>query len=194
MQTRWMLTICLVLLIASPGLAQNHLKGKLELSTGGSFQAITFSESGYSETVDLINIPIRAGYFLTDALELELEGVLSVWDEDFSFDDESELATVWSANAAYNFPTRSNVRPFLLAGIGVTDAAMPPLGNAVILTDADETTRPVLNLGAGFKTMVGDRAALRVEYRLQSVPEDEDEWHSGWTSHTIQLGVSMFLL
>jgi len=189
-----LITVTCAFLFASSAFAQSPLKGKLEFSTGGAFQSLTVSEGSTSESYMFMNIPVRVGYFVTEGLEFEAEIIASVWEDDILFNNESELAMVFSANASYNFANGARVRPFLLAGVGVADAAIPPIANTVVLVDADETQYTILNVGAGFKSLVGSRAALRVEYRLQSFPEDETEGLQGYTSHTVQVSVSLFAL
>ena len=84
------------------------------------------------------------------------------------------------------------MRPFLLAGIGVSDAFLPAIANTVLFSDTGLPTRTIFNLGGGFKSLVGSRGALRVEYRMQQFPEDADQVLDGNTSHPIQVSASLF--
>lgn len=190
MKKQMLLTAVLVLAAVSIGQTQ-ELTHKVELSVGGSFQA--WRVEGYEETMHLLSVPVRAGYFVTREFELEAEGIVSGWDEQLA--GETQLVFVASANAVYNVRIQNSphLRPFVLAGIGVTDSYFPPVGNAVLLEDADGSSRLVTNLGAGMKTLLGDRAAFRVEYRYQHFASDETEGVPAWTSHTLQMGVSLFL-
>jgi len=200
MNKRTVFTVLLILALAIPAAAQD-LKNKVELSVGGAFQAWTETFNNNSESVHFFNIPIRVGYFLTRDVEVEAEGILSLYDREWSGVDGGEWTVMASANALYNFtiPTSPHIRPFVLAGVGITDSYSPPLAGTFPFGDIsygpgnERSTRTVLNLGAGLKTMVGDHAAFRVEYRFQRFPEDEDQWLPGWNAHSIQMGASLFL-
>lgn len=200
MTKRMVFTALLILGLAVPAAAQD-LTNKVELSVGGAFQAWTETYNGQSDAVHFFNIPIRVGYFVTRDFELEAEGIVSLYDRDWSGVDGGEWTVMASANGLYNFtiPNSPHIRPFVLAGIGISDSYTPPLAGTFPFGDISygpglgPGTRTVFNLGAGLKTMVGDHAAFRVEYRFQRFPEDEAESLSGWNAHSIQMGASLFL-
>ena len=192
MRKRLSLAVGAILLFAASARAQDPLKGNVELSMGGAFQSITQSFGGSSESYMLFNIPVRVGYFFTEGFEMEAEIIASFVEAGAFGNSEDENAYCASANASYNFAHASRVRPFLLAGVGVSDASLPALANTVLLTDPDNPTRTIFNLGGGFKSLIGSSGAIRVEYRMQKFPEDEDEFLAGYTSHTIQVGASLF--
>lgn len=196
------LTLVILLLLASGASAQGpahnqaqSLLHKFELSVGGAFQAITRSYGSFNQSWHFFNIPIRCGYFVTEGFELEAETIVAVLQEGALANGEDEFIIVASGNLVYNFPIKAapHFRPFVLGGLGFTNSFLPGIAGTVLMNDANGTTRLVTNFGAGAKTLLGDRAAFRVEYRFQHFPEDSTEGLSGATSHTIQLGVSMFL-
>ena len=167
--------------------------GPVELSIGGSLQAVVFEE----ETVHLMSIPMRVGVFLNPEVSLELEGILTGLDEELA--EETTWGYVVTGSLAYHILISGQVRPFVLAGYGFSDSW--PLAGVLASGDFEDTTLGVLNLGAGVKAMVGERAALRVEYRMQKFSgtyELPDFVGGGdtdidFTIHSTMFGVSLFL-
>jgi hypothetical protein len=165
----------------------------VELSVGGSLQAVVFE----GETVHLMSIPMRVGVFLNPQVSLELEGILTGLDEQLA--EETTWGYVATGSFAYHIPVSGQVRPFLLAGYGFSDSW--PLASVLATGDFEDTTLGVLNAGAGVKAMVGERAALRVEYRMQKFSgswEVPDYAGGGdvdidFTIHSTMFGVSLFL-
>jgi opacity protein-like surface antigen len=132
-------------------------RGMLELSTAASFAST--KESGDDESLTLLNVPVRVGYFVTRSLSFE--GELGFSHLQFDDQEDSSTGILASALALYHFRPASRTTPFLLAGAGV--------GNSFeyfgLLYDADKTIKAV-HVGAGIKTLLGRRAAFRAEYRF----------------------------
>ncbi len=184
------LTACALMVTAAD--AQERVR-KVEFSIAGSMQAFVDEE----ETVHFMTMPIRVGTFVTPNVLIELEGIITGWDEAFTGGD-TEVGYILSLNGSYNFQANERLMPFLLVGFGFTDSA--PLGNAVAGNDFDDVTLTVLNAGAGMKFLVSDMAALRIEYRLQDFSGSKDvvSYYGTYTSdidftlHSMFFGVSLF--
>lgn len=193
MLPRSLLVAACTLCLSSPGRAQTVLVGKLEISMAASLQAVAV-HTDHSEVDYMVNLPLRVGYFVSEGWELEAEAIVSIREDIFDLARRTRLMWVLSANSLHHVATRSSVRPFLLVGAGLSDASTAPLGNVVLVSDISDSIRGVFNLGIGCKALVGSRSALRVEYRLQYYPSDVGEDLIGFTSHTLQAGVSLFVL
>ncbi len=132
-------------------------KGRVELSTSATLNVM--KEGGeFDESVTVLNLPVRAGYFVTDHVSLEGEVLATL----FSADGDNETGALVSGSALYQFMPKGRTTPFLLVGGGI--------GNGVeyinnFAMDADRTVKAV-HAGAGFKTFLGRRAAFRTEYRF----------------------------
>ncbi len=174
-------------------------RGAWELSTGMSFRSID-PDQGSSTTY--LNIPIRAGYFLTRDLSAELEIMAS----QSKGEDMGYLATA----SALLHPRNKLLNPapwmrgFLLIGFGFGTGL--PQGNTVAATDTDPLN--IIQGGVGAKIGEG-RVALRLEYRFASLFGSRETYHAGDESgeynayrveetqsdlfHTVLLGFSVFL-
>jgi hypothetical protein len=129
--------------------------GAVEISTAMSFSSSR--DEGSDESISLLNLPVRAGYFVTRRLELEAEALLTR----VSYDDDSSTGYQVGGHALYHFG-EGRVVPFVLAGASVGDSA-DIFG--VLLPEGEETVTS-LRAGAGVKAFLGRRAALRAEYRF----------------------------
>jgi len=121
---------------------------------GFSFSFSSYKWSGATESDTLLNIPIRAGYYIWRGLEIEPELMLTKFEG-------SDAGYILSANLAYNFKTSGSLMPFVLAGFGFGNGM--PLAN-IVEGDSD-INATVINAGAGVKYLIGNSAALRFEYR-----------------------------
>jgi opacity protein-like surface antigen len=164
----------------------------VEFSVAGSVQAYV----GKYETEHYISLPVRVGAFVTPNVLIELEGIITGWDE--AWYGDTEFGYVVSLNGSYNVVANEQVMPFFLLGIGFSNGL--PLANAIAIPDDDGPTPLVLNAGAGMKFLLSPMAALRIEYRLQdfSGEQTEEGWYGTYTDkidvtvHSMFFGVSLF--
>jgi opacity protein-like surface antigen len=171
--------IMAVFLMAAGAFAQSAQEKRVEFSTSASFTTYKYEHS--SESTTLLNVPLRLGFFVWKGLEFEPEVEFTIPD------DTEDTGVIFRGNISYNFRASKKTFPFILAGGGV--------GNAVkMLTWAADTneTVTVLNFGAGIKQLVGESAAIRLEYRFSRY-----SWSSDWASsyridHEFLAGVSLF--
>ena len=184
------------------------LKGACEVSVSAQFGQVNSSEKytyhnqEYSDTytddvkATFLMLALRYGIFVTRNFEIAPE-------LNWSAIENLEPAFNVAANLEYNFASASTSEkqrnvPFLLAGYGIGNAA--PLYFAFYSRSSDKFDVPVLNLGAGLKTFVSDRVAVRFEYRYQRYTWDTsyNGYYSGYTSeyvdqyHRFLFGFSLF--
>src|SRR5215510_10039809 len=114
-------------------------KGRIELSTSFSFSHLSEGD----ESLTTLNIPVRAGYFVSDRVSLEGELLASHLSAGNGADQDGILG---SGNVLFHFNPKATATPFLLAGAGI--------GNGVeylgIVADEDHTVT-TLNAGIGVK-------------------------------------------
>lgn len=165
-------------------------RGTTELSLSPAFESVKYSSDTDNPSAQtVIMLPVRLGVFVTR--DLEIEGDMNLTSTDNS-------TGLWAFfNVAYNFrANEGKVRPFILAGVGLGNAARV-LGLAV------ETDNSVLgyDLGAGLKTLLTEHVGFRVEYRYDRVTYDSDDytWWTGVTSeevtfqgHRLLMGLTVF--
>jgi len=164
---------------------------KFELGFSGSFTSFKFSYESDSTTV--FNLPLRAGYYIWKGLEIEPELMLTKAEG-------ADAGFILAANLAYNFNLKGNLRPFILAGIG--------FGNGFTVANIAEgdsdVNATVVNLGLGVKYLIGNSAALRLEYRythnhmkydyvIEAITiQQAESGTENVNSHQILAGVSIF--
>jgi len=164
---------------------------KFELGFSGSFTSFKFSYESDSTTV--FNLPLRAGYYIWKGLEIEPELMLTKAEG-------ADAGFILAANLAYNFNLKGNLRPFVLAGIG--------FGNGFTVANIAEgdsdVNATVVNLGLGVKYLIGNSAALRLEYRythdhmkydyvIEAITiQQAESGTENVNSHQILAGVSIF--
>jgi opacity protein-like surface antigen len=182
--------------------ASQPVDGKrFELSTGLSFEAYSYhypgEPAGYSDTETYINLPIRFGWYIWKGLEFEPELMLTKYHSHEVYpgyydDKYNETGWMLSGNLLYNFRlNQSHFMPFILAGFGFGNG-IPYAGYVERYDPGAKATTP--NLGVGLKYLIGNSAALRLEYRYRRFrindPDEEEIDHI--TSNTIILGLSLF--
>lgn len=169
-------SVLLVFVLAEGALAQPVQDKKFEFSVSASMWNVKW---GDMETETLINIPVRIGYFIYKGFEIEPEVFLSIPE------DREGTGILFLGNVSYNFKASEKLIPFVLGGIG--------FGNSVqsfgVALDTDESLT-VYNFGAGVKFIVGDSAAIRIEYRFTKYGKKED-WFNR-KDNNIFTGVSIF--
>lgn len=183
------LLACMLLATASEAQEQAW---RGEFSIAGSAQAFV----GENETEHYLSFPIRIGGFVNRNFLIEVEGIITGWDE--AFNGETEFGYILSLNGSYNVITSEKLMPFFLVGIGFANGI--PLANAVAIPDTDGPKPVVLNAGAGMKFLLSPMAALRIEYRLQDFSGEktiETEYYThkdkiDVTLHSVFFGVSLF--
>jgi opacity protein-like surface antigen len=161
-------------------------KGMVELSTAASFGYTKESGDG-NDDLTAIQVPFRVGFFLTDRLGLEGEVLLSHLDLGFG---DASTGFIGSGNLVFHLSPKSRTTVFLLAGGGAGNA----VEFATLASDA-ETTVTTLQAGLGLKSFLGNRAALRLEYRFSHCSGDEpDPFSSGVSlnNHKLLFGFSVF--
>ena len=175
-------------------------QGTWELSLAASFRSIN-PDSGNSTY--FVNVPLRAGYFLTRNISAELEIILSQ-------PKDGDMGYVMTANALIHprfklMNPRPWFRGFLLFGFGFGTSA--PEGDIVPSTTND----PLNIVQGGIGAKIGDGAvALRLEYRATSLFGTQEVYHQGYNNegqfyayrddvtrndlfHSITVGFSVFL-
>jgi opacity protein-like surface antigen len=164
--------------------------GRVELSTAASFTS--FDQGGGEDSLTVLSVPLRVGYLVTRSLALEGE-VLATHVDFGGGDSDNGTAGLFSANALYHFNPEGRTSPFLLVGGGVGN------GQEVftVAFDVDRTVT-ALHAGAGIKTFLSRRAALRLEYRFTrySGGESSNEFftveHPATGLHKVLVGFSVF--
>jgi opacity protein-like surface antigen len=141
------------------------------------------------DTETVINIPLRIGYFIYKGLELEPEIIVTIPEE------SEDTGYFLFVNLAYNFRTSGQFMPFILAGGGYGNSS--PIYNVAPDMDMGITA---LNFGGGIKYLIGNSAAIRIEYRFTKYSGEKTET-SWWGSYTeevdrkdnnIMVGISIF--
>jgi hypothetical protein len=172
--------------ISIKGIFAQPIKGKkFEFSTSASMWNI--KDEGETET--LINLPIRIGFFIYKGIEIEPELILTIPE------DSGETGYIILANVSYNFKASETLIPFILAGAGYGNG--PRYFDAVWDFDMGVT---VFNFGAGIKYVVGNTAAIRIEYRFTkySGEETHTNFWGTWTDkldrteNNVLVGISIF--
>jgi hypothetical protein len=159
------------------------LDRRMEFSIASSTQ-VYFQDDDESF---LMNLPVRLGVFVTPNLLVEAENIFTLVSEEFGY--------IVSLNLSYNFTSGKKVMPFFLLGAGRANGI--PVGNTAY-EDCCQRKFRVLNMGTGLKFLVSQRAALRIEYRLQNFsPESQGDYQGGTnglstTVHSLFTGVSLF--
>jgi hypothetical protein len=194
--TRALLPLLSILaaLASAPVRAEDTLrtidKGRVELSTAASFNVFTSNDANDSVTV--VELPLRIGYFVTRRAELEGELLYSHFGSDN--DDDANDGFQGSARLLWHFGSQRTL-PFVFAGGGIGNAM--PLGN--LLIEVEDTTLKHAEVGAGIKAFVGERAALRAEYRFRHYFGDGRrdffglEDGPGGNEHRLFVGLAVFL-
>lgn len=173
------LGICMVfifLFISVKGVfAQPVESKKFEFSTSASIWNIKFDGG---ETNTIINVPLRLGYFIYKGLEIEPEILLTIPE------DGDGTGILILGNLSYNFKASEKMFPFVFGGLG--------FGNAEkffgVAMDTDESIT-FFDFGAGIKFIVGNSAAIRIEYRFTKYT---GEFGPDRTDNNILTGVSIF--
>ena len=179
--------VALLTLVFVKGTFAQPVKGKkFEFSTSASMYNVK-EKGGENET--LINLPFRIGYYIFRGLEIEPEFILTIPEES---EDTGYFILI---NLAYNFKASEKVIPFVLAGGGYGNGS-----TAFKVVFDQEMGVTALNFGAGIKYLVGDSAALRIEYRFTKYSGEKTEsyWWGTYTyeldrtDNNILIGISIF--
>jgi opacity protein-like surface antigen len=184
------LSLGLVLLLAASvafTAAQTATGKRFELGTSISYYNINFDDDE-GGSVSYLNIPVRFGFYIWNGLELEPEFQLFIP----MGQDSGDTTYFVTGKLLYNFELGGGFSPFIGGGVGIGNG-IPFLG--IIEGGTDYKSFAFMGL-LGFKYMIGNTAALRVEYRFNRFSwetpwllEGEKEWS---TLHNILVGVSLF--
>jgi hypothetical protein len=148
---------------------------KFEFSTSASMWNVKLKDG---ETETLINLPIRLGFFIFKGLEIEPELFLTI-------PEDEGLGYLLLANFSYNFKVSEKIIPFILGGAGYGNSEQ-----SFSLAFDYDTNIFALNFGAGIKYLVGNSAAIRIEYRFIKYSGKYD-WFDR-TDNNIFVGLSIF--
>lgn len=153
------------LLAAAPATAQ---EGSLEIGLGGGLIDLDEKLGGDSG----LALDLRAGYFVTDRFEMEIQSVHASSILEGSF-------RAHTLNALYHFSDRKGLVPYVLIGAGTADVELdcffcPPV--------EDEGT--ALRAAAGGRFWLGERQRAAVRTELSALNEDaygDNATHVGCT-------------
>ncbi len=148
---------------------------KFEFSTSASLWNVKYSNQ---ETETVINLPLRLGYFLFKGLEIEPEVFLTI-------PEDEGIGFLLLANLSYNFKVSKKLIPFILGGGGFGNSEQ----SFSVVFDY-ETNIKAFNFGVGIKYLVGNSAAIRLEYRFVKYSGEYD-WLNR-TENNAFVGLSIF--
>ena len=156
------------LLLATPGLAQ---KGGFELAAGGGLMKLDNKLGG--DTGGLLDL--RAGYFVTDRFEIEVQSTQASSILEGSFD-------ALTLNALYHFEIEGDFIPYVLVGAGTADTELdrPIFGAGDSRDFEDDGT--ALRVAVGGRFWFGDRYRPSIRLELSILNEDSfdnDATHAG---------------
>lgn len=183
-------TAILFLSVSVSGLLAQPVEGKkFEFSTSASMWNVKYKDS--DETSSMTNVSLRVGIFIFKGLEIEPELFLTIPE------DGEDTGYFVMANLAYNFKASERLIPFILGGVGYGNG-QPAL--SLVYRYWEDMNVTAFNLGAGIKFIVGDSAAIRIEYRLTRYSGESTETYWGYTytyeldrtDNNILVGMSIF--
>jgi hypothetical protein len=157
---------------------------KFELGTSVSYYNLKFDNDGGS--LQYLNIPVRFGWYVLGGLELEPEVQVFIP----MGDSGGETTYFFQGHVLYNFSLAGKIVPFIGAGAGVGNG-LPVYG---IIEGASDTNSFAYLGMAGVKLMIGNSAAIRIEYRFNRFSwETSDTLEKEWGNlSNILVGISVF--
>ena len=159
--------VCCVVMSVLDTTAQTE-KGSWELAAAANVGSMSssyessgggYSSSGSSDALMYFALDLRTGYYVVDGFSIEPEIYMLAVEEDAP-------AFSLGANLGYTFnPRESPVKPFLIAGYGVGNAA--PMMQRLLGRASDKLDIPVLRVGARAEGLLLEecRAEGRVSVR-----------------------------
>jgi hypothetical protein len=162
---------------------------KFEFGTSVNFFSVNYEYGdGWTGSWTVLNVPIRFGWFVWKGLEIEPEFVMTI---PLGEDEGGNTSYFFGTNLAYNFRTKGKLVPFVggTAGIG---NGIPYMG--WVEGGSGEKVTAFGGL-AGVKYLLGDIAAIRLEYKLlrYSWKDDSNPLNDETgTIHQILAGLSVF--
>ena len=175
--------LAVLLTLASADAALGKPKrGDKEVSASAAFSSNHFESGGSWRK---FTISGRLGVFLTDRFEIEPELTVAA-------QTNTDALVMLSGNLVYNIvpgdPEGTTV-PFLLAGLGFSAELPLAAYNEYVFSGfcPEEDVWTVFNAGAGVRTFMSKRVALRFEYRYRGFFGNCD-----LTEHSGLFGVSAF--
>lgn len=195
-----LLAVCM--LAAPASLLGQTEQGTWEFSVSGNFGVVSGSteitDATGTTTLDqesqgYLAVALRPGFYVVDGLTVEPELLWTAVEKNppcFSL----------SGNLAYNFDfLPSKVLGFVLAGYGRGNSI--PLFERLFYRASEKLDISILNFGGGVKFMLGERVALRAEYRYQHYSQEQSVSALGVTTtmktaqnyHNLFCGLSFFV-
>jgi len=200
MKTSIAVIVLSFLLIGGAWAQERNFSTELSFSGTGGWVSTTRTMGGQSSSSDAqgyATLAARCGYYVYEGLSIEPEVALTAMEG-------TEPAHVLAANVSYTFfPASSTVCPFVLGGVGISNAM--PLGPNPIGKTTDAMDVFMLDAGAGVKVFLAESAALRFEYRYQRFSYDYEYITSYYPTikkstmdyavnmHRLFIGVSIFI-
>jgi len=165
--------------------ASQPIPGKrLELGTAVHMYTYRYSTDSGSYSSTLLNVPIRLGWYFWQGLEFEPEVLATI-----PLKGGGAVSYLISANLFYNFRTGGKIVPFIGGGAGLGNG-IPYVG---YVSGDKDINAVAIDVGGGVKYLIGDLAALRVEYRFT---RDRLKYDAGdsknYDIHQVFVGFSIF--
>jgi opacity protein-like surface antigen len=158
--------VILTLLATTPALAQ---KGAFEIGLGGGLTVLDDKLGGDTG----LSFDLRAGYFLTDRFEIEIQNFYASSIVEGAFSS-------YTLNAVYHFEAEEGPVPYILAGVGTADVELDALFVEGI---SEESTALRAAVGGRFGRNRWQRTSIRAE--LSALNEDSFDSNSTHVGATI---------
>lgn len=173
------LLVLFLIFSATGAFAQLPNNKRFEFSASASM-ASYYYDVDKSEKYSWLNIPLRIGFFIYKGLEIEPELFLTIPTGGTQY-----MGILVMGNVSYNFKSLKKLVPFILGGAGVGNGPQ----TLYYVSDWGRTFT-AFNFGAGIKWLVGDSAAIRIEYRFIRYLDEYD--YNDRTDNRLYFGVSIF--
>lgn len=144
-------------------------QGLVETSFSGAYSELDAGDSD----IDLLLVDVKAGYFVTNALQIS--GAVSYFDMDI--DGDGLDALMLGAGADYHFLTQTEIVPYVGAGINWVDVNFDGIG------DDDDYA---WEARAGMKQFVAQNVAIK--YQVSYIDFDDLDL----SGITVNVGLSFF--
>ena len=157
--------LIVTLVTAPPALAQ---KGSFELGAGIGLTSLDEKLGGDSGA----SLDLRAGYFVTDRFEIEIQSAYASSIVEGSF-------SAYTLNAVYHFDVEGDFVPYLLAGVGEAQASIDRLFAPSIEDDGT-----ALRAAIGGRFEIGQPGGMFSRAEISGLSEDsfdDDATHIGIT-------------
>lgn len=183
--TKRLVSLTLLIMVGAMFAAAQPVPGKkFELGTAASLWSYSYEYNGYSNSYTILNVPVRFGWFIWKGLQIEPEVLMTIPIGEGGGD----MSYFLTGNLVYNFKASPKLFPFIGGGGGYGNG-IPFLG---WVEGGSGSKAWAFDGLAGFKYLLGNSAALRVEYRFMRY-----WWESDWSDetgyiHQALVGLSIF--